>query len=166
MIFNKEKTCCFTGHRNIPKGIYYDVRRRVYYVAEQLVKNGIDTFISGAAIGFDLIAAEAITALKITYPHVRLVFAIPCPEHDIKWNDEDRKKFKVLYTQCDFAVLVSNLYTDGCMLKRDRYMVDNSSCCISYCTRSTGGTAYTVRYAEKNGLNRIEISENDSQRRK
>ena len=30
--------------------------------------------------------------------------------------------------------------------------VGGSSCCIAWCTRATGGTAYTLRYAQKQGL--------------
>ena len=35
------------------------------------------------------------------------------------------------------------------MFKRNRYMVDHSDICVCYCTSGEGGTAYTVRYAEK-----------------
>ena len=36
-------------------------------------------------------------------------------------------------------------------LTRDRHLVDGSAYCIGYRTRTTGGTAYTLRYAEKQG---------------
>ena len=36
------------------------------------------------------------------------------------------------------------------MIERNRYMVDHSDICnCYYCTDGKGGTAYTVRYAEK-----------------
>ena len=38
-------------------------------------------------------------------------------------------------------------YTDECMKERDRFMVDNSSVCISYLYKSTGGAYYTTKYA-------------------
>ena len=37
-------------------------------------------------------------------------------------------------------------------LARDRHLVDGSAYCIGCCTRAAGGTAYTLRYAEKKGL--------------
>ena len=38
------------------------------------------------------------------------------------------------------------------MHKRNRMLVDMSSICICYLTKDTGGTAYTVKYAEKQKL--------------
>lgn len=35
------------------------------------------------------------------------------------------------------------------MFERNRYMADHSDICVCYCTSGEGGTAYTVRYAEK-----------------
>ena len=46
-------------------------------------------------------------------------------------------------------VYVSEHYTRGCMFERNRYMADHSDICVCYCTSGEGGTAYTVRYAEK-----------------
>ena len=38
------------------------------------------------------------------------------------------------------------------MHKRDRHLVDNSSVCVCYLNKENGGTAYTVDYDSKNGL--------------
>ena len=45
------------------------------------------------------------------------------------------------------------------MHKRNRYMVDNSGLCVCYWIRDKGGTAYTVHYAEKEGLKIINIAQ-------
>ena len=45
------------------------------------------------------------------------------------------------------------------MHKRNRYMVDSSGICICYWIRDKGGTAYTVRYAEKKSLKIINIAQ-------
>ena len=37
-------------------------------------------------------------------------------------------------------------------LARDRAMVDRSAYCIAYCSRKSGGTAYTIRYALGQGV--------------
>ena len=158
MTFNKDLTCCFTGHRNIPSYLYNEVRAAVSYTAKRLIESGIDTFISGGAMGFDLIAAEAIIDLKSTFPHIRLIFAIPCPDHDAKWRYNDRIRYNVLSRYCDEVIVVSDSYYDGCMLTRNKYMVDNSAYCVSYCTRKVGGTAYTLRYAAACGVINTEIS--------
>ena len=39
-------------------------------------------------------------------------------------------------------------------------MIDNSSLCIAYMTKHTGGTAYTVEYAQENNKKIFNIAEN------
>lgn len=45
------------------------------------------------------------------------------------------------------------------MFKRNRHLVDNSSVCVAYLTANSGGTAYTVNYAESKGLKIINLAE-------
>ena len=40
-------------------------------------------------------------------------------------------------------------------------MVDRSTVCIAYCNRKTGGTAYTVRYALRQGVTVRNLAEWD-----
>lgn len=47
-------------------------------------------------------------------------------------------------------------------LARDRHLVDGSSCCIAWCTRATGGTAYTLRYVQKQGLRVWNVAEREN----
>ncbi len=47
---------------------------------------------------------------------------------------------------------VSQEYREGCMLKRNRYLVDHATCLLAvYNGEWRGGTAMTVRYARKLG---------------
>ncbi len=40
----------------------------------------------------------------------------------------------------------------------NRYLVDNSGVCVCYLTRDAGGTAYTVNYAKRQGLEIINLA--------
>ncbi len=47
-------------------------------------------------------------------------------------------------------VYVSREYSKGCMLERNRYLVDHAACLLAvYNGEWRGGTAMTVRYARK-----------------
>lgn len=70
----------------------------------------------------------------------------------------DRKEFESILSAADGIVYTAEVYDRGCMLRRDRYMVDKSSICVSYMTKNTGGTAYTVGYALKKGLEVINLA--------
>ena len=60
----------------------------------------------------------------------------------------------------DKVVYTSQEYTKGCMFKRNRHLVDNSSVCICYLTKEDGGTAYTANYARQQGLEVVNIAQN------
>ena len=61
MIIEKDKTCCFTGHRVLKKDINVD---NVDKVIQNLIDKGINTFLVGMALGFDLLCFERLLLKK------------------------------------------------------------------------------------------------------
>lgn len=153
------RSCCFTGHRDVPIDKYGAIWTAVETEVMKLYKSGVHTFITGGALGFDMLCGEVILSLKSRLDFIRLVIAVPCRNHDSKWSLSDRERMDVLRTYADEIIYVSEKYTKWCMFERNRYMVDRASYCISYCTKESGGTFYTVKYASESGLNRIEIAD-------
>lgn len=153
----RNKTCCFTGHRDIPNSILPQLRSQINEVVTALIESGICFFGAGGAIGFDTLAAEAVLNLRKKYPNVKLILVLPCPEQADRWSQETRIRYEQIKKSADKIVYTSGHYTSSCMYRRNRHLVDGSSVCISYCTRSTGGTAYTVRYAQQCGLRIISL---------
>lgn len=154
-----EKSCSFTGHRDIPPYLYGDIRKAVETEIKRLYLLGVRHFIAGGALGFDTICAEAVLSLKESLEEITLTLAIPCKNHDARWSEADRKVFSEILARADEKVYVSEEYTKFCMFKRNRYMVDRSLYCISFCTRKSGGSYYTVNYARKLCRELTEISE-------
>ncbi|MDR0914771.1 MAG: DUF1273 domain-containing protein [Oscillospiraceae bacterium] len=120
---------------------------------ESLVKNGVTTFLSGAAIGFDIAAALAVIETKRTFPNIKLALALPCENQTKNWCPTDIVSYNYIIEQADTVTYISKRYYAGCMHKRNRYLVENSAFCICYLKKTCGGTYYTVEYAKKNGLN-------------
>ena len=58
------------------------------------VYDGYVYFISGMALGFDMICAEIVLELKMKYPYIKLICAIPCKNQDKLWNDDCKKRYK------------------------------------------------------------------------
>lgn len=48
-----------------------------------------------------------------------------------------------------YACLYRGTCSDGSCCGGDS---NKDDCCIAWCTRATGGTAYTLRYAQRQGL--------------
>lgn len=142
------KTCALTGHRDLP----FDFDKKALCDAlEKLILDGYDRFLGGMARGFDLVAFECLVHLKKKYP-ISFIACIPFAGQSNKMSLEERKLYKKVLDACDEKKVLFERYETGCFLVRDRYMVDRADLVFAYCTRETGGTAYTVDYAKRKGI--------------
>lgn len=142
---DKGLICCVTGHRRIPADQVEFIKVELEKAVLAAVEQGYTHFISGFASGVDLIFAEIVADLKKTRP-ITLEAAIPCPDR-MKTPDDT---FQRLIGCCDVVKIHSDHYFKGCYEVRNRYMVDASSLVIAvWDGRENGGTAATVRYAER-----------------
>lgn len=149
--------CCFTGHRNIPYNKYSEIQHQTRTEIEKLIKNGVNVFICGGAIGFDLLCGEIVSEFKEIHD-IKLIMAIPCRNQEKYYNFQDKIRYNTLIENADKNIYISENYFSGCMHKRNRYMVDLSEYIIIYCAKTTGGSYYTKEYAKTKGLNLIEIN--------
>lgn len=106
---------------------------------------------------FDTIASRAVLAMREKYPNIKLILVLSCLTQTRGWILEDIVEYERIKAQADKIVYTAKEYTRGCMHKRNRHLVNNSSVCICYLKESFGGTAYTVRYAKEQGLEIINI---------
>lgn len=154
----REQTCCFTGHRILPKGKEKQIFNKTRKIVIALIEKGVKYFGTGGAIGYDTIAAQVILSLKEKYPFIKLIVVCPCKNQDAKWNEKQKRIYKEILQLADKIVILADSYYDGCMQARNRHLVDNSKYCICYLTRSFGGTYGTVEYAKKQMMDIINIS--------
>ena len=152
------QTCCFTGHRNIPVNEYKIIQKRLESEIINLINQGVRYFGAGGALGFDTLAALAVLKLKARFSHIRLILVLPCREQTKMWSENDKKIYNQILNRADKVVYTSKEYYDGCMQKRNRYLVDNSGVCVCYLTGSRSGTAYTADYAGQKGLRVINLA--------
>ena len=156
----RERTCCFTGHRpeKLPWGSdeggprCVALKERLRDMLEEAYRAGYRHFISGMARGTDLYFCEAALALRDEQPGITVEAAIPCEEQAARWPEEERQRYFNLIGRCDLETMVQHHYARGCMLRRNRYMVDRSSRLIAVYDGMLGGTMYTLTYAMKQGL--------------
>jgi len=155
----KEKavSCCFTGHRRILPEHIREIRGVISEVLRGLYETGFRTFISGGAVGFDLIAAEVVIELREDFPDMKLVMALPCKNQHERWSRADKFKYEKILDAADETVFLCETYCTGCMHLRNKYLVDNSDICVAYYNYRSGGTAYTVNYARDKGIDVINV---------
>ncbi len=175
---DKEKTICFTGHREnsvIPyKGeqIYYGITLRtvqlmLFRYIDMAVESGYKTFISGLAAGTDLWAAKYILGKKHSDSSIRLIGVMPYLRHAERFSDRykelladaERGADMLLTTNTDPLVVYGKsrggekTFPDLYRV-RNYFMVDNASAVISYFNEGSykSGTSQTLNYAVRQGL--------------
>lgn len=160
-MMNDIKRCCaFTGHRPTKFPWKYDEKDKrcielkavLTEQIEKLAVAGVTDFYSGMALGVDTWAAMAVLALKKENPTLKLHCVLPCEGQANRWPVSAQKLYFSILEQADEVVYVSREYSEDCMLERNRYLVDHTTCLLAvYNGERWGGTAMTVRYARKLG---------------
>jgi len=151
------KKCCFTGHRpnNLPWGYencgisYLIFKSALKRKIKNAMQNGYTHFISGMALGVDIMAAKIVLKLKKKHPNIILECAIPCKNQTKRWNVSSTITYNEILEQADIVTYVSDSdYFDGCMQERNEYMVNNSQLLIAcFYKDNGGGTSQTIKLA-------------------
>lgn len=160
MELEREKSCCFTGHRpdKLPWGDNERDPRCVALKAsmareiETLYHRDFRHFISGMALGADLFFAEAVLSLREKYPDLILEAAVPCLTQASRWPEREQTRWRSILAAADLETVVQRNYDRWCMHRRDRYMVDRASTILAAFDGTPGGTFYTLNYAASKGL--------------
>lgn len=152
-------TCCFTGHRsqklpwkfNEEDPRCLEMKLNTKNAIIEAIQNGYKNFISGMALGFDMICAEIILELKKKYPDIKLICALPCKGQEKVWSNTVQQRYRNILKKADKIRCVYNKYEEGCMQERNQYMVNNSSLIIALFNGANGGTKQTIEYARSEG---------------
>ena len=152
------KSCSFTGHRRIENrhldGLRHLLDRAVAYAYSE----GCRDFYVGGAVGFDTLAALKVLERRASCPEITLELCLPCRNQTDGWGERSREYYDYILSQADRVEYLFDDYVKGCMLARNRRLVDGSQFCIGYCNSDRGGSAYTLDYAKKRGLRVINLA--------
>lgn len=141
----KEKTATFIGHRNC----YAIDKEKLTEEIRKLAEQGISEFLCGGMGDFDGLCAHIVRNLKKEYKNIKVCLVIPY----------------LTFSSADFEYYDEIIYPEGfekyffksAIIKRNHFLVDNSSVSICYVNRSSGGAARTFEYAKKQGIKMINL---------
>ena len=141
----EQRTCCFFGHREC---FGLDEKALLQKIEEQ-IKKGTTLFYVGNQGSFDAMVRSVLKKLQLRYPHIQygVVLAYLPGKKDIY---DDRK---------------DTIYPEGlevaprkfAIVKRNRWMVEQSAVCVCYINHTWGGAYKSVKFAERKGLEIINL---------
>ncbi len=166
----KSRTAAFSGHRTFkingggslfdPVGGYgrEAIAQRLHETVRKLATGGYTDFLCGMAEGFDLMAGEAVVAVRREFPQVRLTAVIPFPEQAARFGGQTHETYDRVLAAADHTLVVCPEYSADCFHRRNDLLVDRSSVLVCYYNGSPGGTQYTVKRALQTGTRVINLA--------
>ena len=160
------KSCCFSGHRNMKFDKDNSFMAALLHEAlrasiKMTIREGITTFYTGMARGFDIVAAEALINIRAELAakakldvnakpksSILLKALIPYKGQEDNWPDEWRERYRRVLSRCDDIIVLNRRFTRSSYHERNRLMVDYCRRVIVAYQGRPGGTRYTYEYAQ------------------
>lgn len=164
---NKHISCSFTGHRFLSAADKAHLIPILKSTILYLYSLGVREFHCGGALGFDTLAATVVYDISRTHEGIRLVLELPYEKQADGWTEENRRHYEFIKSKANEI----NIHSENpknkeqavkALLMRNRIMIDKSHYCICFLKNHSGGTAYTVNYAEKHNVQIINLA-NDNE---
>jgi uncharacterized phage-like protein YoqJ len=114
--FDKAVSAAFTGHRFYNFSQQEVIKERLTKAILVAYEHGISNFISGFAIGIDLMAAQIVQSLKPSCPGMTLTAAIPFRGQADRFKPGDRMVYDGLMASADEVIILSEYYYTRCFL--------------------------------------------------
>lgn len=93
------RSCCFTGHRQIPPEERAEITSRLERVITSLYQKGIRYYGAGGALGFDTLAAQTVIQLRENCAGMKLILVLPCLMQTKGWRPKDVAKYESIKAQ-------------------------------------------------------------------
>ena len=124
---DKEKTCCFFGHRKIDET--EELKNKLYRIIENLIVNeNIDTFLFGSKSQFDDLCHKITTELKEKYPQIKRIYVRSAYQYIPDWYE------KSLLENNEDTYFPEHMENAGraSYVERNQEMINHSKFCVVY----------------------------------
>lgn len=121
MLNDKNKTCCFFGHRKI--SVSAKLKSKLYDMVEKMIaENAVDTFLFGSKSQFNELAYDVVSELKEKYSHIKRIYV----RAEYPYIDDDYKSY--LLEKYEDTYYPENMIGAGkaSYVERNQEMIKNS----------------------------------------
>ena len=147
--------CTFAGHREV-------YQANISEMLDEAISKIINTddnfrFLVGGMGEFDGICSSAVRRAKRKYPNkeIRLELVLPYLTHEL---NENKLYYETSFDDVVIPIELAGVHYKSAITKRNRWMVEQSDWLIAFIYRDFGGAYTTLRYAEKKGLQIINLA--------
>ena len=142
-------TCSFFGHSHL-YGQSNEIAQKLRQIIIYLIEKGVDTFYVGNHGEFDILSSRIACDLKTLYPNIQVIVVLCYPN-------------ELQYLKCSFHDFlmppeVKAAPKRACIVKRNKWVVDNSDYVVSYIKYKIGGAYSVIQYARKHKKQLIEVA--------
>ena len=149
-----EKTCCFTGHKNLTQEQAIEALHLLIKRVNELTIEGYTHFISSFANDIDVLLAQIIGSFRYKNKDLILEAVIPIEN---KLNSLDKIKYALMFY--NKVTVIQEQCGPECFQKRNKYMIDNSDVVVALWDEKTSKETYNaVNYARSQGKEIIRMS--------
>ncbi len=152
--------CTFAGHRDVFQS---KIAEKLDDAISKVVESGDDCFrfLVGGMGDFDGMCASAVRRAKKKYPEKQISLELVLPYMKQELN-ESKEYYEQFFDDVVIPIELAGVHYKSAITKRNRWMVEQSSCIIAYVYRDFGGAFTTLQYAKKKGLQIINIASKET----
>ena len=140
--------CCFFGHKNVNSNL----TECLLPILNELITEGVDSFLVGNQGSFDSIVLHTLRLLKEKHPHItyHIVLAyMPGAKHEYSSYDP----METLYPEG-----LESVHPRFAISWRNKWMIQEADVVVTYITHSWGGAAQFAELAERKKKRVINIA--------
>ena len=147
--------CTFAGHREVYQA---NIADKLDEAISRIIKNDdCFRFLVGGMGDFDGMCSSAVRRAKRNYPNKQISLELILPYLTQELN-ENKSYYEISYDDVVVPIELAGVHYKSAITKRNRWMVDKSDWMIAFVYRDFGGAYTSLRYAEKKGLQIINLA--------
>lgn len=147
--------CTFAGHREVYQANISDKLDEA--ISKIVDSNDSFRFLVGGMDDFDRMCSSADHRAKRKYPDKQISLELVLP-YLTKELNENKNYYESSYDDVIIPIELAGTHYKSAITKRNRWVVDKSDWLIAFVYRDFGGAYTTLRYAEKKGLQIINLA--------
>jgi len=147
--------CTFAGHREVYQANIAEKLDEA--ISKIMSEDDCFRFLVGGMGDFDGMCSSAVRRAKRNYPDKQISLELVLPYLTRELN-ENKQFYETSYDDVIIPIELADVHYKSAINRRNRWMVEKSDWMVALVYRDFGGAYTTLRYAEKKGLQIINLA--------